>query len=223
LTVIDTNQIHVIIDSMHDISWMLFVATSVVLIATPGQDMILVMSRSISQGTAAGVATALGVSTGLLGHTVLAGLGLGALLSASDWLFLAVKLVGAAYLVWLGVGLLRSKDEAIALVGRKQRSRMRLFFDGAFSNLSNPKVALFYFAFLPQFVRPHAAHPTVSILTLGVAFAVLTFLLKAPVALSAGALSSRLRKQPGILRWMHRVSGALFIGLGVKLATERRA
>ena len=98
---------------MHDISWMLFVVTSLVLIATPGQDMILVMSRSISQGTAAGVATALGVSTGLLGHTVLAGLGLGALLSASDWLFLAVKLIGAAYLIWLGVGLLRSTDSTI--------------------------------------------------------------------------------------------------------------
>ena len=116
---------------MIDVSWLVFVVASVVLIATPGQDMILVMSRSIAQGPLAGVATAAGVSVGLVGHTMLATLGLGALLRTSDWLFIALKLVGAAYLLYLGVGLLlrearraRARGAAAALGGR-------LFVDGA--------------------------------------------------------------------------------------------
>ena len=97
---------------MLEVSWLLFTVASLVLIVTPGQDMILVMSRSIAQGAAAGVATAAGVSVGLVGHTVLATLGLGAILRTSEWLFLALKLVGAAYLVYLGMGLLRTRSRA---------------------------------------------------------------------------------------------------------------
>ena len=93
---------------MIEVSWLLFIVASLLLIATPGQDMILVMSRSIAQGAGAGVATAAGVSVGLVGHTVLAALGLGAVLRTSEWLFVALKLVGAAYLVYLGIQLLRS-------------------------------------------------------------------------------------------------------------------
>ena len=97
---------------MHDVSWWLFIVASIVLIVTPGQDMILVMSRSIAQGSAAGVATAAGVSVGLVGHTLLATLGLGAILRTSEWLFVLLKLVGAAYLVYLGVQLLRTRSHA---------------------------------------------------------------------------------------------------------------
>src|SRR5258708_6854023 len=100
---------------MVEASWLLFVVASLVLIMTPGQDMILVMSRSVAQGAAAGVATAAGVSVGLLGHTVLATLGLGAILRTSEWLFLALKLVGAAYLLYLGIGLLLTKQGDLAL------------------------------------------------------------------------------------------------------------
>src|SRR5215467_12262237 len=99
---------------MADAHWALFVAASLLLIATPGQDMILVMSRSVAQGVAAGVATAAGVSVGLVGHTVLATLGLGAILRTSQWLFLALKLVGAAYLIYLGVQLLRGSRRDLA-------------------------------------------------------------------------------------------------------------
>ena len=100
---------------MIEVSWPVFVIASLVLIATPGQDMLLVMSRSIAQGPAAGVATAAGVSVGLIGHTVLATLGLGAILRASEWLFVALKFVGAAYLIYLGIGLLLSKHETLIL------------------------------------------------------------------------------------------------------------
>ena len=96
-----------------EVSWLLFIATSLVIIITPGQDMVLVMSRSIAQGASAGVATAAGVSVGLIGHTILATLGLGAILLASEWLFTALKLVGAAYLIYIGISLLRTKDTAL--------------------------------------------------------------------------------------------------------------
>src|SRR5262245_37514993 len=152
---------------MIDVNWVLFVVASLVLIVTPGQDMVLVMSRSIAQGAAAGVATAAGVSVGLVGHTLLATLGLGAVLRTSEWLFIALKLVGAAYLIYLGVGLLRTRRAELVVQVSARRSGWRLFFDGALSNVSNPKIAVFYFAFLPQFVLPGAAHPTLSVFALG--------------------------------------------------------
>ena len=208
---------------MLDVTWLLFVVASLVLIVTPGQDMILVMSRSIAQGSAAGVATAAGVSVGLVGHTILATLGLGAILRTSEWLFLALKLAGAAYLVYLGIQLLRSKNHELAVSASAPHSLWRLFLDGALSNVSNPKIAVFYFAFLPQFVLPGAAHPTLSVFVLGLVFAGLTFLVKGPVGLGAGLLSGWLRSRPKFLAWLYRTSGAVLIGLGLKLAFERRA
>jgi threonine/homoserine/homoserine lactone efflux protein len=207
---------------MIDASWLLFVVTSLVLIATPGQDMMVVMSRSIAQGPLAGIATAAGVSVGLVGHTLLATLGLGALLRTSEWLFTALKLAGAAYLLWLGLSMILSKRDALDPGAAPRRTARRLFVDGALSNLSNPKIAIFYFAFLPQFVSPGAAHPTRTIFALGLAFAGLTFVVKAPIGASAGALSAWLRARPGVLRWLFRTSGAVLVGLSIRLALERR-
>ena len=208
---------------MIEATWLLFTVASLVLIVTPGQDMVLVMSRSIAQGAAAGVATAAGVSIGLVGHTLLATLGLGAILRASEWLFLALKLAGAAYLVYLGVGLLRTRGAELVVQAAAKRSLARLFLDGALSNVTNPKIAVFYFAFLPQFVAPGALHPTLSVFALGLAFAALTFLVKGPVGLSAGLLSGWLRARPGALTWLYRCSGAVLVALGLKLAFERPA
>lgn len=207
---------------MFEVSWTLFIVASLLLIITPGQDMVLVLSRSVAQGAAAGVATAAGVSVGLVGHTVLATLGLGAVLRASEWLFVALKLVGAAYLVYLGIGLLRSKSAELIVQAGSNRSLLRLFVDGALSNVSNPKIAVFYFAFLPQFVLPGAARPTLSVFALGLLFAALTFVVKGPVGLFAGLLSGWLRARPAVLTWLYRSSGAVLVGLGVKLAFERR-
>ena len=207
---------------MIDVTWLVFVVASLVLIVTPGQDMILVMSRSIAQGGRAGVVTAGGVSVGLVGHSVLAALGLGALLQSSEWLFLALKLLGAAYLVWMGVQLLRAPPAQIVAAEGAARSLPRLFLDGALSNIGNPKIALFYFAFLPQFVQAGAAHPALSVFALGITFAALTFAVKGPVGLGAGALSAWLRARPRVLVALFRSSGAVLIGLGVKLALERR-
>lgn len=208
---------------MIDLPWLLFLATSLLVIATPGQDMILVMSRSVAQGPVAGVATAAGVSSGLVGHAILATLGLGAILRASEWVFVGLKLLGAAYLVWLGIGLLRTRSAELALRGSATRSLSRLFVDGALSNLSNPKIAVFYFAFLPQFVPQAAERPTLSVLLLGLVFAGLTFLIKAPVGLFAGLLSGWLRARPRALLWIHRTSGAVLVALGLRLAMEPRS
>ena len=120
---------------MVEASWLVFVVASLVLIATPGQDMILVMSRSVAQGVAAGVVTAAGVSVGLVGHTVLATLGLGAILRTSEWLFLALKLVGAAYLIYLGIGLLRTRQSTLPMGTQAPRTLGRLFVDGAVSRV----------------------------------------------------------------------------------------
>lgn len=152
---------------MLDASWLVFVVASLMLIATPGQDMVLVMSRSIAQGAAAGVVTAAGVSLGLVGHTLLATLGLGVILRTCEWLFIALKLVGAAYLIYLGIGLLRTKQSSLPIGAQSTRNLGRLFVDGAISNLSNPNIAIFYFAFLPQFVAPSAHSPTLTVFVLG--------------------------------------------------------
>lgn len=207
---------------MVEASWLLFIVASLVLIVTPGQDMILVMSRSITQGSAAGVATAAGVSVGLVVHTILATLGLGALLRASETLFVVLKLVGAAYLVYLGFQLLRTKSYELALPNATPKSIKQLFLEGAFSNISNPKIAVFYFAFLPQFVHPDAAHPTLTVFALGLVFSGLTFLVKGPVGLGAGALSGWLGSRPKVLAGIYRFSGVVLLGLGIKLAFERR-
>jgi threonine/homoserine/homoserine lactone efflux protein len=207
---------------MLEASWWLFVLASLVVITTPGQDMILVMSRSIAQGPAAGVATAAGVSVGLVGHTLLATLGLGAILRTSEWAFLALKLVGAAYLVYLGVKLLRTRSAELHVNASGTRSMRRLFADGALSNIANPKIAVFYFAFLPQFVLPQAQHPTATIFVLGLLFALITFAVKGPVGWFAGRLSGWLRERPQALLGLYRSSGLILLGLGLRLALERR-
>ena len=207
---------------MPDAAWLLFLVASLVVISTPGQDMLLVLSRGLAQGPAAGIATAAGVSVGLVGHTLLAALGVGAIVRASELLFSILKLAGAAYLVYLGVQLLRSNAAQVPTGSSGARSNRRLFLDGALSNLSNPKIVVFYFAFLPQFVLPGASRPTLTVLVLGLVFAALTFVIKAPVGLSAGWLAGWLRARPKALVWLYRGSGALLVGLGVRLALERR-
>jgi threonine/homoserine/homoserine lactone efflux protein len=200
-----------------------FILTSLVVIVTPGQDMILVMSRAISQGAWAGIVTAAGVSFGLLGHTLITALGLGSLLMASELLFTTLKFIGAGYIIYLGARLVFSRASDLEIQQTDHAKFRKLFAQGAFSNISNPRVTIFYLAFLPQFLSSDVSNPTQVLLTLGVAFSALTFLVKGPVGFFAGRLSTWLRAKPTVLRWLDRFSGALLIGLGVKLAFERRS
>ena len=194
---------------MTEALWPLFLVASVVVIATPGQDMILVMSKSLAHGTRAGVATAAGVSVGLVGHTLLATLGLGAVLRTSEWLFTALKFLGAAYLLYLGARLLLTRAAALNAATPQPQSTARLFVTGGLSNISNPKIAVFYFAFLPQFVSPRALHPTLTIFVLGIVF--------------AGRLSSWFQSRPKALVWLYRFNGVVMVGLAVRLALSRRS
>lgn len=207
---------------MADIPWLLFIPASLALIVTPGQDLILVMSRSITRGSRAGVITAAGVSVGLTGHAVLAALGLGAVLRASELLFLAFKVVGVLYLVYIGTRLFMQREFELEAAGHVHASSGKLFREGAFSNLSNPKVALFYLAFLPQFITPEVGNPAMALILLGLTFAALTFVVKGSIGWFGGRLSTHLRARPSIVRGLYRVSGMILIGLGARLAFERQ-
>lgn len=207
---------------MTDTQLILFLITSIALVITPGQDFILVMTRAVSLGAKAGVVTAAGISTGLLGHTLLAGLGLGAILQSSQLLFTLLKIVGACYLIYLGIKTFKSAPVSLAKNSAPAGSMWRLFSHGAISNLANPKIAIFYFAFLPQFVSVGSAQPTRVILILGAAFALITFLIKAPLGLISGKLSVWLRQREFVQRVMNRICGLILIGLGIRLMYQQR-
>jgi threonine/homoserine/homoserine lactone efflux protein len=201
----------------------LYVVASLALIATPGQDMIYVITRSLAQGRVAGLCSALGVCLGILVHTALAALGVGAILQASATLFVALKLAGAAYLVYLGLRMIFTRLDASVLGGASARlPAAGLVWQGILSNVTNPKIVLFFFAFLPQFVDPASVNPTRDLVFLGVLYAVLALPVKGGVALAAGSLAERIHKSPGALAWIHRAGGAVLVALGVRLAASER-
>jgi threonine/homoserine/homoserine lactone efflux protein len=202
----------------------LYVIASLALIATPGQDMIYVITRSLAQGRMAGLASALGVCLGILVHTALAAFGVGAILQASETLFVALKLAGAAYLVYLGLRMMFARVDASVLAGAlSPLSPAALVWQGILSNVTNPKIVLFFFAFLPQFADPAGAHPTRDLVFLGVLYAMLALPVKCGVALAAGSLAERILKSPGALAWIHRAGGTVLVALGVRLAAAERA
>ena len=208
---------------MESASLGLYVVASLALIVTPGQDMLYVISRSLAQGRFAGACSAVGVCLGILVHTALAALGVGAILMASETLFVALKLIGAAYLVYLGIQLIlgrggaRSIGDAPAIL-----SPWALVRQGVLSNVTNPKIVLFFFAFLPQFVNPASAHPTRDLAFLGVLYAVLALPIKIGVGLAAGSLSERVLQRPSAIAWLNRLGGSVVIALGLRLAATER-
>ena len=201
----------------------LYVVASLALIATPGQDMIYVITRSLAQGRFAGLCSAVGVCLGILVHTALAALGVGAILQASESLFVLLKLAGAAYLVYLGLRMMLSRDAARIDAGaRTPLAPLSLVWQGVLSNVTNPKIVLFFFAFLPQFVDPASAHPTRDLAFLGLLYALMALPVKAAVGLAAGSLSERVLRHPSALTWMNRVSSGVLVGLGLRLAASER-
>ena len=200
-----------------------YVIASLALIATPGQDMLYVISRSLAQGRFAGVCSALGVCLGILVHTALAALGVGAILHASEALFLALKLAGAGYLVYLGIRLLLTRaDAGTASRAGPPLSPRSLVWQGVLSNVTNPKIVLFFFAFLPQFVDPASVHPTRDLVVLGTLYALMALPIKAAVGVGAGSLSERVLRRPAVMAWVNRASGAVLVGLGLRLAATER-
>jgi threonine/homoserine/homoserine lactone efflux protein len=201
----------------------LYVAASLALIATPGQDMLYVVTRSLAQGRIAGVCSAIGVCLGILVHTALAAVGVSAILKASEGLFLALKLAGGAYLLWLGARLLLTRAPPPERGPQGKLPMSSLVWQGIVSNVTNAKIVLFFLAFLPQFVDPASAHATRDLVFLGVLYAVLALPVKVAVGLAAGSLSERVLRKPAAIAWMNRACGAVLVALGARLAAAGRA
>jgi threonine/homoserine/homoserine lactone efflux protein len=203
----------------HDL-WAFLVA-SFLLWLTPGPDTMYILGRSIAQGRRAGVVSALGIGSGLLVHTLLAGFGLSAILATSAWAFAAVKTTGAAYLVYLGLKTLRKKSGPLATEGPNAVSSWRVYREAVLCNTLNPKVAIFFLALLPQFVDPAAGLGPMPFLFLGAIFVVGgTFWCLGQVTCAASATRT-IRRNPTLLRWLERLSGCVYIALGLHLLRSK--
>ena len=209
--------------AVHDL-W-LFAVSGLLLAITPGPDTMYIVGRTTAQGTRAGVIAALGVGAGILIHTVAAAIGISALLAASAAAFLLLKVIGAAYLVYIGLSLLWSSRRPVeGGAARIQRASLAVVFrQGFLSNVLNPKVALFFVAFLPQFVDVNASNPAMSLLFLGVLFNVIGTLWNVALACAAAVVTAPLRRRPAVGAWFHRSVGAFFVYIGIRLALEDRA
>lgn len=204
---------------------LLYTPAALLVIAIPGPDMMLSLARGLTQGRVAGFANAIGVGVGIMIHAVLAAFGVSALLIASETAFLAMKLIGAAYLVYLGIQQWRAGGE-LGEVSAPAMPLSEVFYKGVLSNLLNPKVALFVLAFVPQFVRvgdlQNSASAFAQILALGAIFSILTIFFYALLALTASSVSAWLKARPRWVRNFNRGTGVVFIASGAAALTLER-
>lgn len=207
-----------------------FVMAAILLNLTPGSDSMYIITRSISQGSQAGFYSVLGIISGILVHTLLAALGLSIILANSPLAFMIVKYIGASYLCYLGVKMLMSKQQPLIAESLQENEKSssaktldhwQIYKQGVLTNTFNPKVALFFLAFFPQFIDANYAYSMVSFIILGLTFAVTGFIWCLCLALLASKFSENLRKNPSIEVILNKISGVVFIGLGIKLLTER--
>lgn len=206
---------------IHDLA--LFVVSGLLLNIMPGPDTLLIMLRSGSQGWRAGSAAALGIGTGTMIHVLAAALGLSALLSASAELFTVIKLAGALYLVYLGVSLFRqpaANSTAGAAVTLPALSYGRIYRQGVLTNVLNPKVALFFLAFVPQFIAPDAPDKALAFILLGCIFNLNGMIWCHFMVFSTAYARNKVKLPARIGRWLNRGIGTLFVGLGIKLASD---
>jgi len=201
----------------------LFIATAVVLVITPGQDTFFILGRSLAGGRAAGIAAALGITAGSVIHTLLAALGLSALLATSPYAFMAVKLAGAAYLIYIGVRALMSRSSELPEEARNGRDgHWAAFRSGIVTNLLNPKVGLFFLALMPQFIDSGSSHKVAAFMALGLTFVSLGVTWCLVLAIAAASLRGWFLRRPSMATVLNRVAGAMFIALGLRLATTRQ-
>lgn len=197
-----------------------FMSAALVLLAIPGPAVLYITSRSIGQGRSAGLVSALGIGVGTLVHTAAAAIGLSALLVSSATAFSVVKYLGAGYLVFLGIQRLRSKESLAPSMDptAPRTSLKRVFAQGILVNILNPKTALFFFAFLPQFIDPARGHVATQILSLGVLFAVMGTTSDSLWAFFSSSVAGWLRGNPRWMRNERYVSGGILISLGLATA-----
>jgi threonine/homoserine/homoserine lactone efflux protein len=201
-------------------SYLLFVTGSILLVIIPGPDMVYLLARSVAQGWKAGVTAALGFNAGGYCHLAAALLGLSAMLAASPRAFTFIKWLGAAYLIYLGVQALLSRESALAVRGDDSAPRrLRLVFWQAFlSDVLNPKVGMFFLAFLPQFIEPGSTHRTLQLLILGVTVNMIALAINIPLVFVSTRVSERLRGSGTMARRLTVMMGVVFIVLGLRVA-----
>ncbi len=220
---------------VHDLG--IFIVAGVLLNLTPGVDFLYVLGRSTTRGFTAGVWAALGIGAGCFVHITAAALGLSAILASSAAAFTGVKWIGAAYLIYVGIGMIRQRGPAVPAphvdssapsasaptIGSSASSAgARIFWQGFATNVLNPKVALFFLAFVPQFIDVHSPGKVQAFLLLGTIFNTTGTLWNLFVAWSSASLARRLDIASSVGRWLNRTLGAMFIALGVKLALTER-
>ena len=199
----------------------MFLFASLILNMIPGSDTLYVLSRSVAQGRNVGIASVFGVSAGAFVHTLMAAIGLSAIITASATAFMVIKLVGAAYLVYLGLKLFFSQRVGITTATeRSQSGFIQAFKQGMLTNVLNPKVAMFFLAFLPQFVSPNVESGLLSFLVLGLTFVVTSTLWGLGLATFAASISQTLRETPRYLNYVNKVSGGVLVALGLRLVTQ---
>lgn len=198
-----------------------FLAAAVLITLSPGPDNMMVLGVGMSKGRARGIVFGLGCALGCLSHTLLAVLGVSALIAASPAAFTLLKVCGGLYLVWLGFNALKSRGGAQANVAATEESLSRLFAKGLFANAINPKVVLFFLSFLPQFVVATHGKASWQTAALGVTFTAQAAVLFALLGYFSGAIGKWLNRSPLAGMWLDRAAGAIFVGLGLKLLVSR--
>ncbi len=199
------------------VSFQLFLITVLIICITPGIDMMFILNRSISQGRDAGIYSALGVSVGAVVHTILSGLGLSVILQTSVVLFTIIKVVGAVYLIYLGIQMFISKQSSISIKKTVYQSRRKLFVQGVITNVTNPKVALFFISFIPQFISVDNQYGPIPFLILGSIFAVVGAITSFIIAIFSSSLTTKLRDNIVAEKIINKISGAVFVILGISL------
>ncbi|HEX4943876.1 MAG TPA: LysE family translocator [Usitatibacteraceae bacterium] len=196
----------------------LFLVASALLTIAPGPDIVYVLTRGVSQGRKAGLAAALGFATGCIFHTLLAALGIAALIRSSDLAFNAVRWAGAAYLVWIGIHALRHRASFSLAGGGDAKALAAIYRQSVIGNALNPKVTLFFLSFLPQFVDARSGGVAWQMAFLGVVFMAQTVVIFGAVALFSGWIGERLRAHPAVGEKLGLFAGLTFIALGIRVA-----
>lgn len=195
-----------------------FIMAGILLNLIPGADTMYILGRSMSQGRKAGIYSALGIVTGVLFHTTFAAFGLSLIVARSATAFNLIKYAGAVYLGYLGVKMIRKKGAPAQDTKLPPIKTGKLYFSGILTNLLNPKVALFFLVFLPQFITAGEVHNPIPFLILGVIFVIPGTIWCLLLAICASLLSSKIKTNGRITNWLNRITGGVFIALGLKLA-----
>lgn len=201
-----------------------FLLAGILLNLTPGNDTIFILTKSIGQGRKAGIVSAFGIATGSIFHTILAALGLSFVIAKSILLFNIIKFAGAAYLLYIGYKMLSEKSQlkTDGAISRSSVEYWKVYRDGIFTNILNPKVALFFIAFLPQFIDPTLRNTILPFIALGATFITTGTIWCLILATFASAIFNKLKTNKKVSNWINKVCGLTMIGLGIKVALTNR-